>query len=173
MAPGARIVNVPVMLQYRMQGQVKELDALAKSFVAAAAADRKKLLSKAQAAADAVDTSSNPDAAGYVEYYIKTMQRILDKGEGYAEQVWRTVPGHCGQESVRQLQLSKVFSKCSDAFGQGNMRWRLTVLFCACGELSAESFYCGRDVSPLQPKFPAAAYAAVALAGHNGKRLAA
>lgn len=74
-----------------LQGQVKELDAFAKSFVAASAADRAQLLHEAQAAADAVDTSNNPDAAGYVEYYIKTMQRILDKGDSYVDQVsWLT-----------------------------------------------------------------------------------
>jgi hypothetical protein len=70
-----------------LQGQVKELDGLARNFMAAAAADRKALLTQAQAAADAVDISSNPDAGGYVEYYIKTMQRVLDKGDAYVEQV--------------------------------------------------------------------------------------
>lgn len=72
---------------FTVQGQVKELDGLAHSFMAAAPADRKPLLEQAQAAADAVDTSSNPDAGGYVEYYIKTMQRVLDKGDAYVQQV--------------------------------------------------------------------------------------
>lgn len=60
---------------------------MARSFMKAKPADRKKLLKDAQTAADAVDTSDNPDAAGYVEYYIKTMQRVLDKGDSYIEQV--------------------------------------------------------------------------------------
>lgn len=55
--------------------------------MAATPKERKSVLAKAQSAADAVDTSSNPDAPGYVEYYIKTMQRVLDKGESYVEQV--------------------------------------------------------------------------------------
>ena len=66
---------------------MKELDALAKSFMAAPASERSQLLKDAQASADAVDASSNPDAAGYVEYYIKTMQRVMDKGVAYVEQV--------------------------------------------------------------------------------------
>jgi hypothetical protein len=55
--------------------------------MAATTADRKHLLVEAKAAADAVDTTDKPDAKGYVEYYIKTMQRVLDKGQGYVEQV--------------------------------------------------------------------------------------
>lgn len=70
-----------------LQGQVKELDDLAQQFVAAAAKKRKDLLEKAKAAADAVDTSASPDTSSYVEYYIKTMQRVLDKGDAYLEQV--------------------------------------------------------------------------------------
>jgi hypothetical protein len=70
-----------------LQGQLKELYGLAHTFMAAAAGDRKGLLAQAQSAADAVDTSGNPDAAGYVEYYIKTMQRVMDKGDAYIQQV--------------------------------------------------------------------------------------
>jgi pyruvate/oxaloacetate carboxyltransferase len=81
-----RINNLPPLIVSHLQGQVKELDGLAHTFMAAAA-DRKALLKQAQAAADAVDTSNNPDAGGYVEYYIKTMQRVLDKGDAYIEQV--------------------------------------------------------------------------------------
>lgn len=70
-----------------LQGQVKELDALAQEFVAAAPKQRKDLFNKAKTAADAVDTSASPDTLSYVEYYIKTMQRVLDKGDSYLEQV--------------------------------------------------------------------------------------
>jgi hypothetical protein len=66
---------------------VKDLDAVARQFVAAAAKQRNDFFVKAKAAADAVDTSASPDTALYVEYYIKTMQRVLDKGESYLEQV--------------------------------------------------------------------------------------
>jgi hypothetical protein len=66
---------------------VKELDAVARQFVAAAAKQRKDVFTKAKAAADAVDTSASPDTSLYVEYYIKTMQRVLDKGDSYLEQV--------------------------------------------------------------------------------------
>lgn len=76
-----------VCLCLHLQGQVKELDALARKFMAAATADKKHLLVEAKAAADAVDTIDKPDAKGYVEYYIKTMQRVLDKGQNYVEQV--------------------------------------------------------------------------------------
>lgn len=70
-----------------LQGQVKELDKLAQQFVAAAAKKRKELVTQAKAAADAVDSSGAPDTALYVEYYIKTMQRVLDKGDSYLQQV--------------------------------------------------------------------------------------
>jgi hypothetical protein len=67
---------------------VKALDALARAFVAASGvAPRKQLLKDAQAAADGVDSSASPDTSAYVEYYIKTMQRVLDKGDAYLEQV--------------------------------------------------------------------------------------
>jgi hypothetical protein len=66
---------------------VKELDALARAFVAAAPGSRKELLAQAQAAADAVDTSASPDTSSYVEYYIKTMTRVLAKGDAYVQQV--------------------------------------------------------------------------------------
>jgi hypothetical protein len=83
-------LTLHVSLHILLQGQVKELDDLAHTFMAAAAADRKALLAQAQSAADAVDTSANPDAAGYVEYYIKTMQRVMDKGDAYIQQVCLT-----------------------------------------------------------------------------------
>jgi hypothetical protein len=70
-----------------VQGQVKELDALAQQFVGADAKKRKNLFKQATAAADAVDTSASPDTSSYVEYYIKTMQRVLDKGDSYLAQV--------------------------------------------------------------------------------------
>lgn len=60
---------------------------MAREFVAAAAKQRNNVFVKAKAAADAVDTSASPDTSLYVEYYIKTMQRVLDKGDGYLEQV--------------------------------------------------------------------------------------
>jgi hypothetical protein len=60
---------------------------LAQQFVAAPAKTRKDLFAQAKAAADAVDTSALPDTSSYVEYYIKTMQRVLDKGDSYLEQV--------------------------------------------------------------------------------------
>lgn len=66
---------------------MKELDALAQQFVGADAKKRKDLLKQATAAADAVDTSASPDASSYVEYYIKTMQRVLEKGDSYLVQV--------------------------------------------------------------------------------------
>lgn len=60
---------------------------MAQEFVAAPAKQRKDMFTKAKAAADAVDTSASPDTSSYVEYYIKTMQRVLDKGDSYLEQV--------------------------------------------------------------------------------------
>jgi CelD/BcsL family acetyltransferase involved in cellulose biosynthesis len=86
-AHAARTLLHVIAAYIASQGQVKELDGLAHTFMAAAPADRKALLTQAQSAADAVDTSGNPDAAGYVEYYIKTMQRVMDKGDAYIEQV--------------------------------------------------------------------------------------
>lgn len=98
-----------------IKGQVKELDGLAHSFMAAAPADRKPLLEQAQAAADAVDTSSNPDAGGYVEYYIKTMQRVLDKGDAYVQ-----------QETKRLAKMSE--DKAVAAAKRETFAWRLNVL---------------------------------------------
>lgn len=66
---------------------MKELDSLAQEFVAASAKQRQQLFSKAKEAADAVDTSASPDMSSYVEYYIKAMQRVLDKGDSYLQQV--------------------------------------------------------------------------------------
>lgn len=98
-----------------IKGQVKELDTYAKSIMAAAVKERKNVLSKAQAAADAVDTSSNPDASGYVEYYIKTMQRVLDKGESYIE-----------QETKRLTKMSE--DKAVAAAKRETFLWRLNIL---------------------------------------------
>ena len=55
--------------------------------MAADATERQQLVTQAKTAADAVDTSASPDTAQYVEYYIKTMQRVLDKGDSYLQQV--------------------------------------------------------------------------------------
>eukprot|EP00775_Hariotina_reticulata_P011716 gene11716-11861_t len=95
-----------------VKGQVKELDALARNFMAAAAADRKQMLLEAKAAADAIDTADKPDAKGYVEYYIKTMQRVLDKGEGYVE-----------QEAKRLTKMSE--DKAVAAAKRDTFHWRL------------------------------------------------
>jgi Endoplasmic reticulum protein ERp29, C-terminal domain len=69
------------------QGQIKELDAAAAAFMAAAPSARSALLADARAAADEIDVSSSPDAPAYIEYYIRVMQRVLDKGDAYVEQV--------------------------------------------------------------------------------------
>eukprot|EP00879_Flechtneria_rotunda_P018117 GHRR01018998.1.p1 GENE.GHRR01018998.1~~GHRR01018998.1.p1 ORF type:complete len:221 (+),score=85.40 GHRR01018998.1:607-1269(+) len=98
-----------------IKGQVKELDTLAKQFMTASAADRAQLLKQAQAAGDAVDTSSNPDAASFVEYYIKTMQRVLDKGDSYAE-----------QETKRLSKMSD--DKGVAAAKKETFQWRLNIL---------------------------------------------
>jgi len=83
--------TLPVCCMFLLpQGQVKELDSLAQEFVAASAKQRQQLFSKAKEAADAVDTTASPDMSSYVEYYIKTMQRVLDKGDSYLQQV-----GYC------------------------------------------------------------------------------
>eukprot|EP00882_Tetradesmus_deserticola_P028305 GHRQ01031529.1.p1 GENE.GHRQ01031529.1~~GHRQ01031529.1.p1 ORF type:complete len:132 (+),score=76.33 GHRQ01031529.1:666-1061(+) len=98
-----------------IKGQVKELDELARSFMAAAPAARKALLSQAQSAGDAVDSSSNPDVGGYVEYYIKTMQRVMDKGDAWIE-----------QETQR---LSKVAEdKAVAAAKRETFQWRRNIL---------------------------------------------
>lgn len=68
---------------------MKALDALAQEFVATDAKQRRALLATAHQAADAIDTSASPDMSLYVEYYIKIMQRIRDKGDDYLQQVSR------------------------------------------------------------------------------------
>lgn len=98
-----------------VKGQVKELDALAQQFVAAPGKSRKDLFAQAKAAADAVDTSASPDTSSYVEYYIKTMQRVLDKGDSYLE-----------QESKRLKKMAE--DKAVAATKRGTFEWRLNVL---------------------------------------------
>lgn len=102
---------------YVLQGQVKELDALARAFAAAgsSAGTRKQLLVDAQAAADAVDSSASPDTSAYVEYYIKTMQRVLDKGDAYLQ-----------QETKRLSKMAE--DKAVAAAKRETFQWRLNIL---------------------------------------------
>lgn len=61
------------------KGQIEELDAAAKTLMAAKKGDRQKLLQEAQAEANSLAHKHKEHA----EYYIKTMQRVVEKGEDY------------------------------------------------------------------------------------------
>eukprot|EP00877_Chromochloris_zofingiensis_P013260 jgi/Chrzof1/8188/Cz03g00280.t1 len=68
-----------------LKGQVKELDDLAKQFMSAPASERAGLLKKGQSTANSID-QAGVNVKDYVEYYIKTMQRVIEKGTNYAAQ---------------------------------------------------------------------------------------
>ncbi|KAF8072473.1 Erp29 [Scenedesmus sp. PABB004] len=80
-----------------VKGQVAALDAAAREFMAAPPGERKALLAAAAAAADGVDAGASPDAAGYVEYYMRVMARVIDKGDAWVEQVGGAAPRRAGR----------------------------------------------------------------------------
>jgi protein disulfide-isomerase A6 len=58
------------------------MDAAAKRLIAAPAAERAALLKTLQDEASALDLSADAQKQ-YVEYYVKTMQRVVEKGDAY------------------------------------------------------------------------------------------
>ncbi|KAI8475239.1 MAG: hypothetical protein J3K34DRAFT_72013 [Monoraphidium minutum] len=67
------------------RGQIEELDAAAKKFMAAKPKDRPAALKAAQA--EAAKLELGPSQKEYAEYYIKAMQRVTDKGDSWPAQV--------------------------------------------------------------------------------------
>jgi hypothetical protein len=69
----------------KTQGQIEEMDAAAKGLFAAKPADRPALLKAAQSAASKLQLSASQK--DYVEYYVKSMQRVAEKGAEYIDKV--------------------------------------------------------------------------------------
>jgi len=75
----------PTSPKRRKQGQIETLDEAAKNFIVAKTSQRPALLKAAQDAATKLELS--PVQKDYVEYYIKSMQRVVEKGEEYISKV--------------------------------------------------------------------------------------
>lgn len=98
------------------KGQVEALHTLAQQFMAeGGAAGRRAQLEAGKKAADAA-AAANAGHKPYVEYYVKTMQRVLDKGTAYVE-----------QEAERLRRVMKN-DKSITPDKRSTFEWRLNVL---------------------------------------------
>lgn len=80
------------------RGQVEQMDAAAKKLMAAKAKERPAALKAAQEEATALNLT--PAHKEYVEYYIKTMQRVVDKGEEYVDKEFKRLTKMATDKSI-------------------------------------------------------------------------
>jgi len=100
---------------FGLKGQIKEFQDAAKAFMAAPAGERKALAADAEARAAGVA----PSLKEYASFYVKTMQRVLEKGDGYVEAEEKRLAKMAADKSVTAARKEAFQAKLNilDAFG--------------------------------------------------------
>lgn len=97
------------------------MDAAAKQLMMAKAPDRHQLLKQAQEEAAAMKLA--PRQKDYLDYYLKTMKRVVEKGEDYVfrvrvgggERVWQGGQPGCGEGNPGKASGKGMQGKASAA----------------------------------------------------------